>query len=99
VTRSWFLPAALADVEAAFRWYEAQQPGLGQAFVQAVDAAIARVLEFPDACPAGHRDARRYLVERFPHCLYYRIEGDGVIVVTLMHAAKDPERHGRRLRG
>lgn len=99
MTRSWFLPAALADVEDAFRWYEAQQPGLGEAFVQAVDAAIACILEFPNACPAVHRGARRYLIERFPYCLYYRIEGDGVIVVALMHAARDPERHGLRLRG
>ncbi len=99
MTRSWFLPEALTDLEAAFSWYEAQQHGLGEAFIRAVDAAIARILEFPEACPAAHRDARRYLMERFPYCLYYRVEGDGVIVVALMHAVMDPDRHGRRSRG
>jgi toxin ParE1/3/4 len=74
---------------------------LGEAFVEAVDAAIDRILilEFPDACPVVQRDARRFLVERFPYCLYYRVEGDGVIVVALMHAARDPERRRQRLRG
>ena len=98
MTTAWFLPAAFADVEAAFHWYEAHQPGLGRAFVQGVDAALSRILEFPDAGPMMHRDARRYLLERFPYCLYYRTEGDGVVVVALMHAAQDPERGRKRLR-
>ena len=97
MTRAWFLPAALADVEAAFRWYEDERIGLGEEFVGAVEAAIDRILEFPCACPPAHRDARRYLVERFPYCLYYRLEGDGVVVIALMHAARDPERQRGRL--
>jgi plasmid stabilization system protein ParE len=97
VTRAWFLPAALADVEVAFRWYEAERTGLGEEFVGVVDAAIDRILEFPGACLIAHRDARRYLLERFPYCLYYRVEGDGVIVIALMHAARDPEHWQSRL--
>jgi plasmid stabilization system protein ParE len=66
VTRAWFLPAALADIEAAFRWYETERVGLGREFVGVVEAAIDQILEFPGACPLAHRDARRYLVERSP---------------------------------
>jgi hypothetical protein len=59
VTRVWFLPAALVDVETAFQWYEAERRGLGEEFVQAVQAAPDRILKFPAACPVAHRDARR----------------------------------------
>jgi plasmid stabilization system protein ParE len=98
VTRSWFLSAALADVGEAFRWYEMQRPGLGEDFVDAVDGAVEEIVEHPEACPAFYRNARRCLLARFPYCLYYRVEAEGVIVVACMHAARDPERHRGRLR-
>jgi plasmid stabilization system protein ParE len=44
-----------------------------------------------------HRETRRYLIERFPYCLYFRLEGDGVIVIALLHASRDPEVHRDRL--
>ena len=43
----WLLSAALADIEAARQWYEAQRPGLGDEFVDAVDDAMESVLAFP----------------------------------------------------
>ena len=99
MTRVWFLPAALVDVETAFEWYEAERQGLGAEFVQAVQAGLDRILEFPVACPVAHRDARRCLIERFPYCLYYREVGEGVVVVALLHAARDPETPRRRIGG
>ena len=54
MTRSGFRPAASADVEAAYEWYEAQRPGLGDEFIVAVDAAVASILAFPDAYPVVH---------------------------------------------
>ena len=89
--RVWFLPTALVDIETAVEWYEAEQRGLGREFVQAVEAALDHVLKFPAACPVAHRDARRYLIKRFPYCLYYREVGEGLVVVALLHAARDPE--------
>jgi plasmid stabilization system protein ParE len=99
VIRAWFLSAAVADVESARDWYEAQRPGLGAEFIDAVDAAVTLIVDFPDAHPVVHRDARRYLLGRFPYGIHYRVEGNGVIVVARMHAARDPRRTRRRLRG
>jgi len=68
-------------------------------FVDAVDDAVMAILDFPEAHPVVHRDARRYLLDRFPYGVYYRIEGNGVVVVACLHAARDPKRTRRRLRG
>lgn len=97
MTQVWFLPAALDDVAQAYDWYEVESQGLGDEFVQAVDTALAHTLEFPLANPVMHRDARRHLIERFPYCLYYRAVGDGLVVVALLHAARDPELRRQRL--
>ena len=68
-------------------------------FVEAVDAALDLILEFPASCPVVHRRTRRYLVERFPYCLYYREVGEGLVVVALLHAARDPELTRKRVGG
>ena len=91
VAAARFLAAAYNDVESAYVWYERQHAGLGAEFVLAVEAAIAAALAFPDAHPIVHRDARRILVQRFPYCLFYRLDRHGVILIACLHAARDPE--------
>jgi plasmid stabilization system protein ParE len=94
-----FRPAALLDIQAAYLWYEEQQPGLGEEFLAAIDVAIESVLTFPEAYTIVHRDARRILLERFPYGLYYRIAGQQVIFVACMHGARDPKKWRSRLKG
>ena len=87
VAAARFLAAAYDDVEAAYVWYEHQHAGLGAEFVRAVEAAIAAAFAFPDAHPIVHRDARRILVQRFPYCLFYRLDRDGAILIACVVAA------------
>ena len=61
---AFFTPAAEADVEEAFEWYETQRPGLGGAFRRALDIGVASVEQQPDAYAVVHRDVRRFLLPR-----------------------------------
>ncbi|MFQ5904023.1 MAG: type II toxin-antitoxin system RelE/ParE family toxin [Candidatus Binatia bacterium] len=73
-------PAASADVEDAYRWYEAQQIGLGEEFLVAVTALMESIVANPD----------RALFRRFPYGLFYRIIDDQIVVVACMHARRNP---------
>ena len=75
-----FRPAAAADVEDAYRWYEAQRTGLGEEFLAAVGAAMASMAANPEQFPVLHRETRRALLQRFPYGLYYRIISDQIVV-------------------
>jgi hypothetical protein len=44
-------------------------------------------------------ESRRCLVERFPFEVFYRLDGDLIVVVAVMHAARDPEAILRRVGG
>ena len=91
-------PAAAADIERAYQWYESQRRGLGEEFLAALRLTRDRVLEYPEAFPVLHRDTRRALIpQRFPYGLFYRIYGDTVVVVACMHAKQDPLRWQRRI--
>ena len=85
-------PAASADVEDAYRWYEAQQTGLGEEFLAAADAVMQSVVANSQQFPVVHRRTRRALFRRFPYGLYYRIVDDQIVVVACMHARRDPRR-------
>jgi plasmid stabilization system protein ParE len=66
-------PEAQDELAAAERWYEQQRPGTGAAFVQAVDAVIARILSVPELYSVVHDDVRCALLRRFPYGVYYRV--------------------------
>ena len=89
--------AAELDLMRAEDWYEAQRPGLGHEFRDAVDAAIARIAENPLACPDRYLGARRALVRRFPYVLWYRALPDRVILLACVHGKRDPGAIGARL--
>jgi len=92
VTPSLFRPAAAADVDDAYLWYEAQRSGLGEEFLAAVSAAVESIQVKPELYPVVHRQTRRALLRRFPYGLYYRIMGEQVVVVACFHAKRDPKR-------
>lgn len=85
-------PAASADVEHAYRWYETQQIGLGEEFLAAADAVMQSVVANPQQFPVVHRRTHRALFRRFPYGLYYRIVDDQIVVLACMHARRDPRR-------
>ena len=89
-------PAAAADLEGAFLWYEEQRPGLGDEFLAAVHATLDTIAESPHRFPVVHRDTRRALVRRFPYGVFYRFVDDTVFVVACFHASRDPKRWARR---
>lgn len=85
-------PAAAADIDEAFVWYERQRPGLGDEFLAAVQSARDSIATHPAMHPVIHRDTRRALVHRFPYGLFYRVYGDVIVVVACMHGKRDPRR-------
>jgi plasmid stabilization system protein ParE len=83
-----FRPAAAADVEDAYRWYEAQQAGLGEEFLAAVRIIIESITANPEIFPVVHRQTRRALLRRFPYGLYYRIVDDQIVRSMYARSAK-----------
>lgn len=89
-------PAAAADIEAAYRWYERQRAGLGNELLASIRTALDAIEANPRAHPVIHRATRRVLVRRFPYGVSYRLVAEKVVVVACMHARRSPRRWKRR---
>lgn len=85
-------PAAAADIEEAYQWYERQRAGLGEEFLAAVDSLLGDIVAHPAAYAVIHRGVRRALLRRFPYAIFYRLYGDSVVTLACMHGRRNPTR-------
>ena len=90
-------PAVEADVEAAFDWYELEEPGLGLEFLEELRAAYHRILDGPLGYQELRSGIRRALTRQFPYAVYFSIEVEIIVVIAVLHTAQDPAEWQRRI--
>jgi plasmid stabilization system protein ParE len=99
VTRALIVRAeAEADLVASKRWYDEQHNGLGARFIAEVDATFRRIDTNPLAFSLVHGNLRRALLQRFPFGVFYGLTDQHIVVVAVLHAARDPRLWGKRQR-
>ena len=89
-------PAAEDDAREARLWYESRKPGLGNEFLLEIRQALQLLELDPERRPLYYNGFRRLITRRFPYKLFYRIEGDRVIVFRILHVKRE---HQRQLGG
>jgi plasmid stabilization system protein ParE len=57
--------------------------------LQAIDKAASRIAAFPESCPLFRRNTRRIQLKRFPYWLYFRVSGEFVEVLAVLHFKRD----------
>lgn len=90
-------PETERDLEDAYAWYERQRAGLGEEFLECVDACIEALCRSPGMYAVVHENYRRALVRRFPYAIFYEHVDAVVTVYCVAHTARDPEKWRQRL--
>ena len=85
-----FLPEVEEDAFDSYAWYEAKVRGLGEEFLRILYACSAELTRNPLLYPKVYHEFRRCLLRRFPHAIYYRVEGDKIFVFGVFHCAREP---------
>lgn len=98
-----FLPEAMAEYEDALVYYETCEEGLGLRLIREVDAAIALIMEFPEARPLVRGVPAKYglrwvLLRSFPIELVYAVREGAVVIVAVFHAHRRPGYWRERLK-
>jgi hypothetical protein len=90
------LPSARRDLAIGFAFYENQQRGLGDYFLESLFSDIDSLLLYGGI----HRrvfGSYRLLSKRFPYAIYYSLEGEALSVKAVLDCRRDPERIRIRL--
>ena len=91
------LPSALEDLSDGYAFYEKQTEGVGDYFYDSLFSDIDSLVLFAGT----HRQIHgfyRMLSRRFPYAVYYRINGDVVVVWRVLDLRRDPERTRKALK-
>jgi plasmid stabilization system protein ParE len=92
--RVFIRPRAELDLRAARDWYDRQRAGLGEELLAEMDQAVARLTEHPERHPFYYQGFRRLLLRRFPYKVFYRMEGQHVLIFRVLHLKQE---HRQRL--
>jgi plasmid stabilization system protein ParE len=92
------LDAAAQDLIDGFRFYEIQEVGLGQYFLDSLFADIDSLLLNAGIHPLCFGTYHRLLAKRFPFAIYYKVEGEQVSVYAILDCRRNPAWNRKRLR-
>jgi plasmid stabilization system protein ParE len=84
-----FLADAERDVDEAYAWYEKFRNGLGEEFLNCLDARIESIRNAPESHAIVHRDFRRALVRRFPYAIFYEHVESTILIYGVFHTSRD----------
>jgi len=84
------LVPARAELDDAVAWYEAQAPGLGDAFLIEAVRVLRLVERHPTAWQRMSENTRRCRLARFPFGIVYTIDDSGVLVIAVAHLHRAP---------
>jgi toxin ParE1/3/4 len=87
----------MQDILDTALWYEDQREGLGKRFRASLDRVLRQIEVMPELHRVFYHRVRRALTPGFPFGVYYRVEGDEVIVLAVAYSSRDPDRWKERL--
>jgi plasmid stabilization system protein ParE len=83
-------PDARAELRAARNWYHERSPLSAFAFAQTVNNAISRIREAPNSFPLADHGTRKFILQRFPFSVFYRIRDTEIVIVAVAHQKRRP---------
>lgn len=83
-------PEAQAELAESRDWYETASSGLGADFLDRVEATPRSAADWPNAAAVVDGTMRRALVPRFPHGVFYTVEGEDLVVLDCVHVRRHP---------
>jgi plasmid stabilization system protein ParE len=90
VKRLTYLSVAEVELAEAAEFYEQQQPGLGNAFLDAVHEAGERIRRNPEMWAFYEKPVRSSKVAPFSYRLLYRELPDRIQIVAVFHLSRKP---------
>jgi plasmid stabilization system protein ParE len=89
---------ALSEIEEAFNWYEAQQTGLGEKFLEAILHYAKVILKNPNSFKTTYKNFKEIPVKKFPYLIVYFIDErkNKIIILSVFHTSRNPKRKFRK---
>ncbi len=85
-----FHPEVLEEIKGAYDWYESKVLGLGNKFLMELENSYLSIQTFPNMWANFQYGFKRYLLNRFPFSILYKVTDKTIIIVAIMHNSRKP---------
>ncbi len=86
-----FHPEAQIELVASAKYYEAEQDGLGERFLEEVYESIRHVCLFPSSYQQIESGVRRCCVDHFPFGIVFRERDSQMEIIAIIHFKRHPD--------
>lgn len=86
-----FWPPADLELMEIVAWYEQQCRGLSLVFLRALDHTLLHLASWPEQRALIGEHTRRCVMQRFPFVILYVADEQGLTVLGVVHASRDPK--------
>ena len=88
--KSRFHELAASELAEAVAHYDSTTEGLGTRLLAEMRAAVMHIESFPDSSPVIAHAVRRKVLAKFPYDVFYTLEENGVIILSIAHERRRP---------
>jgi plasmid stabilization system protein ParE len=85
------LPFAEIDIKDTVSYYKALSDELDKDFINNIDSSFKEILKNPEAFPIEKYDIRKFVIDKFPFCIYYIDNIDTLYVLAIFHDKRNPK--------
>lgn len=86
-----FLSVAEAEFSDAAAFYEDQDQGLGEIFIEHIIRSIGYIERNPLASPLIDRRVRKASLQKFPYSIIYYLSESELVIVAVAHHKRRPD--------
>ncbi len=86
------LELAYLEIEDSKEYYNLQQEKLGDRFKKEIQKSIDIILTSPELYPEIETDLRRCLMHKFPYAIFYTIDDETIVILSIAHQRRKPYR-------
>lgn len=72
-------------------FYENQEPGLGNRFLDDMDRGLCSITKKTNAWPIISDSIRKKVLNRFPYSILYRVKKSTIFILAVMHHRRLPK--------
>jgi len=85
-----FHPEVTNDIKGSYLWYEDKLHGLGDRFLNELEDGYTAIQNFPDTWANFQYGFKRYILNKFPFSVLYKVTNEKIVVVAVMHNSRKP---------
>jgi toxin ParE1/3/4 len=85
-----FDPAAKRELNEAAEFYDSEDLGLGESFLDAVERATKQIQAFPESSQVSLTPVRTKVLSAFPFSVIYWVAEDVIFVLAVAHHRRRP---------